>query len=103
MGAFVANRLKYFMPTLENDPSVEDIQRNILRNDPNREYVYVILGRPGPTGKSTLQRELNLLGYDAYEITEQLLRVGGFEGEKNAFLVNEFEKYAVIVLNRRVR
>ena len=95
--------MKYFMPTLRNDPSIEDIQRNILRNDPNREYTYIILGRPGPTGKTTLRNDLNILGYTAFEITEKLLTVARVEGEKNAFLVNEFEEYAVVVLNRRVR
>ena len=48
------------------------IVQTILYSDPDHSKTYIILGRPGPTGKTWLQRKLTELGYTAIEISEEI-------------------------------
>ena len=85
------------------DPDADDILKHIRLRDPEKEYTYIIVGRPGPTGKSTMYRKLKDLGYSAVEISEELLSVARVDGRMNAFILHNFEqRYALVVLNRFV-
>ena len=66
------------------------------------DYVCIIAGRCGPTGKSWLTERLNTMGYAAIEITEPMLVSGAvsFNDDKNHFIVDDFRKSITIILNR---
>lgn len=91
------------MHLYKKNPSVDNIRRHILEKDPSKEYAYIILGKPGPTGKTTLCGVLKIAGYNAFEITEDLLYHTRLDGIENYFIVNEYQKYTLVILNRYVR
>lgn len=95
--------MKRYLPLLTKNPTPDQIFQHIRRSDPSRNYTYIILGRPGPTGKSTLANALNIEGYITYEITEELLRAARIDGRMNAFIINDALQYVIIVLNESVR
>lgn len=94
--------MKRYPPLLTENPTPDQIFQHIRQSDPSRNYTYIILGRPGPTGKSTLAHKLNIECYVAYEITEELLRAARIDGKRNAFIVNDIMQYVIIVLNEHV-
>ena len=66
------------------------------------DYIFIITGRAGPTGKSWLASKLSVMGYTAIEITEPMGVSGAvsFNDDKNHFIVDDFRKSVVIILNR---
>lgn len=77
-----------------------EVLRFIREMKNGKEYVYIILGKPGPTGKSWLCARLNELGYNAIEISED---IGGFvkyDDTDTHFRGDHFSKHVTIVLNR---
>lgn len=63
------------------------------------EYLYLILGKPGPTGKTWLTQKLKERGCQAAELSEELapfLNADRF----NHVVVDDLEKQVVIILNR---
>ena len=65
--------MSYFINhiTKSNDGIATDrILKHILHSDPTQIRTYIILGRPGPTGKTWVQKKLTDLGYIAIEISE---------------------------------
>ena len=68
-------RMDYFInhiTKLNDCITTGHIVQAILYSDPNHSKTYIILGRPGPTGKTWLQRKLTELGYAAIEISEEI-------------------------------
>ena len=66
-----------------------------LRSD----YLYLVLGKPGPTGKTWLTQKLKERGYRVAELSEELapfLNADKF----NHVIVDDLEKQVVIILNR---
>ena len=66
------------------------------------KYVIFILGKGGPTGKSTLEKALRQLGYQAFDISEAINDVIEYKIKENKFnriLVNELEHNIVVFLN----
>lgn len=80
-----------------------EILQVILNNQSiyKKEYAYIILGRSGATGKSTLWSELKSHGYNAYEISEDIAGTVSYNSG-NYVKVNVFQKTVVIVLNRSI-
>lgn len=76
----------------------------ITTSEFSKDYIYVITGKNGPTGKSWLCRELRLRGYHAVEINESLLRYGHVElyDNFNHYVINELDNSMLIILNERV-
>lgn len=79
--------------------------RDVLRfagSQGDREWVYIITGRPGPTGKTFLCNKLKENGYNSIEISEDTGRSVKYFGDRNTFNVNYEKKQVVIVLNRLI-
>ncbi len=68
----------------------------------DRSWRYVILGRPGPTGKTYLCNQLCENGYNAIEITEEIYDLVSFDDNKNHFKIDYMKKLVVIILNRKL-
>lgn len=64
---------------------------------------YIILGKTGPTGKTYLWTLLRNNGFNAIEITENIYPWVEYNDDTNHFLVDEFRKQVVIVLNRPLK
>lgn len=63
------------------------------------DYLYLILGKPGPTGKTWLTQEMKKRGCQVAELSEELapfLNADNF----NHVIVDNLEKQVVIILNR---
>jgi hypothetical protein len=64
-----------------------------------KDYLYLILGKPGPTGKTWLTQELGKRGYQVSELSEELapfLKADKF----NHVIIDDLEKQVVVILNR---
>ena len=68
----------------------------------DRDWVYIITGKPGPTGKTFLCNKLKYNGYNAYEISEDTGRSVKYFGDVNTFNINYEKKQVVIVLNKPI-
>lgn len=79
---------------------VIDIMRDTLGDA--REYTYIILGRPGSTGKTWLCSELRYHGFNAFEISEDIWELVRYNDEENHVIVDDFKKQVVIVLNQSI-
>lgn len=66
----------------------------------DREWTYIITGRPGPTGKTYLYNMLKKNGYNAFEISEHMFSLVDYCDNKNHYLVDYAKKQVVIVLNK---
>lgn len=65
-------------------------------------YTYLILGRPGPTGKTWLTNALAHRGLAAMEITEGLLNVVDYGDDINHVIIDHDAKYVLIILNKPI-
>lgn len=90
-----------------DDPTPNELAHHFIDNIGNsladkREYTIVILGRSGPTGKTWLCNALKNHGFNAVEISEELIlaRVDFGTDNGNHYYINHAEKYIVIVLNK---
>jgi hypothetical protein len=91
-----------FMDDLKNNTN-ESILHHIKHSWKLKDgYTFIITGKIGPTGKSWLKRALIAQGYRAIEITGSLYSLVEYTDNKNHFIVDEYEKTVLIVLNRRV-
>lgn len=61
----------------------------------------VIMGKPGPTDKTTLCNKLIKEGYKVIEISESIGGLIQYNDGRNHYIENDY--YNVIVLNERVR
>lgn len=63
------------------------------------DYLFLVLGKPGPTGKTYLTQRLKEHGYQVAELSEELapfLNADKF----NHVIIDDLEKQVVIILNR---
>lgn len=66
------------------------------------KYVIFILGKTGPTGKSTLEKSLRQLGYQAFDVSEEINGMIDYkikENKENKIFVNEFKRTITVFLN----
>ena len=63
-------------------------------------YSFVILGKPGPTGKTSLYFKLLDHGFDVTEISEDIIGLIDFTDERNHIIVKERDKKIIIILNK---
>lgn len=61
----------------------------------------VILGKPGPTGKTSLYNKLKEKGYNVIEISEDISDFVNYNDDKNHFIEKEY--YNVFILNKLVK
>jgi hypothetical protein len=66
----------------------------------DRDWVYIITGRPGPTGKTFLYNKLKENGYNAIEISEDIVGLVDYRDRENHYFIDYTKKKLVIVLNR---
>lgn len=67
-----------------------------------KDYTYIILGHPGPTGKTHLCDALKSRGYNAIEISEQVGNLVSYKDSKNHYEIDRINKTVTIVLNMRL-
>lgn len=76
--------------------------RDIIRN----EYTVIILGKPGPTGKTWLTTKLLEQGYRAIEISEipAIYRNVRFDdcNDEDYFEIDDNKKVVIVILNEPV-
>lgn len=65
----------------------------------DKSWVYIITGRPGLTGKTFLYEQLKKNGYNAIEISEDIVDLVDYRDSKNHYIVNWEKKQLLIVLN----
>lgn len=64
------------------------------------EYTYIILGKPGPNGKTWLCDRLKSRGFKAIEISEDVIKyVAYYERPGNSVTFDDFDKHVTIILN----
>ena len=66
-------------------------------------WAFVILGRPGPTGKTWLCRELQGRGFTAIELSESISLLVDYRDNGNHVVMNDVNKTIVIVLNHSLK
>ena len=64
------------------------------------EYTYIIMGEPGPTGKTWLCDGLKMFGFKAFEITEDVMDLVSYNDGKNHYIINDANKQITIILNK---
>ena len=67
-----------------------------------RDYTYIILGRPGKTGKTWLCNELRAHGFNAFEISEDVIDFVRYKDEENHVIKNVYNKQVTIILNQAI-
>ena len=88
---------------LAKEITPDDILKHILNFNSRRDGTYVILGKPGPTGKTYLCNKLVTLGYNAVEISEGITLSDAVEYKDDANHIVEMPfDYTVIILNQRL-
>jgi hypothetical protein len=68
--------------------------------DNKKDYVYIILGRTGTTGKTWLCDNLKNNGFTAFEISEHIFEWVDYTDYNNHVVIDEINKQVTIVLNR---
>lgn len=81
------------------DKILIDIHRHL--NNPH-EYTYIIMGKPGPTGKTWLCDKLRQRGYNACEVSESLCWLIDYHDNNNHYLIKNEYRVVVIILNQPV-
>ena len=66
-------------------------------------YVFVILGRSGPTGKTWLYNKLRDLDYNVSEISEDIFNLVSYNDNENHILISRLRKTITIILNKPIR
>ena len=68
----------------------------------DKSWTYIITGRPGPTGKTHLYNMLKKNGYNAYEISEDMINLVDYQDNRNHYKIDYAKKQTLIVLNKRL-
>lgn len=86
--------------------TVQEIAHHLIDNKNNSladrsDYTIVILGKPGPRGKTWLCEALRQNGFNAIEISEDLACLIPWLAcdDRNHCIVDIFDKHITIVLN----
>lgn len=64
------------------------------------DWTYIILGRPGRTGKTYLCNYLRRNDYNAFELSEDIWDLVDYHDEENHCRIDELTKRVLIVLNK---
>jgi hypothetical protein len=95
--------MEYFNPLSQHQIGQEltasRILHNIIDND-EKDYIYIILGRSGATGKTSICNDLKRNGFTAFEISENIYNLVNYNDYKNHVVVDKLHKQVIIVLNR---
>lgn len=83
--------------------SPEIILDEILRTQNIDDYICIILGRTGPTGKSWICEKLKNNGFRAVEISENIYKKVDYTDSNNHCVMDGFHKTITIILNRSLR
>lgn len=67
-----------------------------------KEYTFIVLGRPGRTGKTWLTTGLKEYGFTAFEISEAVGLLVEYMDNKNHIIENHITKSITIMLNKRL-
>ena len=96
--------MREVFPNNHTDFTPKEVLRHITHSrELNSDgYVFVILGKVGPTGKTWLCNELLKRGLEAIEITPSIYQYASYNDDDNHLIVDDERGYAVIVLNRRI-
>lgn len=88
--------------TTQATPSeiLHHIAHNCISEECAKKMTYIILGKPGCTGKTWLTTELTKRGFKAYEISEGVAGIFDYNDEKNHFIEDPYGRYVTIVLNK---
>lgn len=88
----------------KHNPSAISIYRSIVndRTGVTRDKTYIILGTPGPTGKTWLCTALRDKGFNAFEISECICGLVDYNSTEN-HVIEHLYNQVVIVLNRRLK
>jgi hypothetical protein len=79
------------------------ILRHILEElDNSKDYLYLIMGKFGPTGKTWLCEGLKQEGYVAMEITEEVDLYAIYRDCENHYYVDPSKKLVIVVLNKHL-
>ena len=92
-----------FTPNEEHLRHSGTILHYIQRQDDGMEYAYIILGIPGPTGKTWLCDKLNACDYRAIELSEYIFDFVDYTSDCNYFRIIEESKCVVIILNEKLK
>ena len=76
------------------------ITKECVSQDVAKKCKYVILGRPGSTGKTWLKDRLTELGYNAVEISEDVCSIVSYHDNYNHIIVDAFSTRMTIILNK---
>ncbi len=86
--------------------TVHEIAHHLIDNKNNSladrsDYTIVILGKPGPRGKTWLRDTLRQHGFNVVEIAEDLAYLIPWEhcDDRNHYIVDICDKHITIVLN----
>ena len=79
-----------------------DIFRHFTSNDKftSGDYLFLVLGKPGPTGKTWLTQKLKERRCQVAELSEELMPFLSYKDNFNHIIVDDLEKQVVIILNR---
>lgn len=81
----------------ENPPS--RILDKILKDPKGNGRIYIILGRPGLTGKTWLANKLKERGYPVIELSERINSFVDYYDDENHVLYDLLDGEVVIILN----
>lgn len=88
------------MPIKEKNLTVHDIRNKIIDHRLCARYTYIILGKPGPTGKSWLTEVLKKEGLNAIEISEYVAGHITYDDCTNHLIEDTDKNIITIILNR---
>lgn len=88
------------MPIKEENLTVDDIRKMIINHQLCARYTYIVLGKPGPTGKSWLTAALKDAGLNAIEISEYVASYITYDDYSNHIIEDVDKKIITIILNR---
>ena len=82
----------------------QNIYKRLLMEDtPERkDYLYVIMGQVGPTGKTWLRDKLRESGRLTVEVMESIYNFVEFKDNKNHYTVDDLNEQVIIILNERL-
>lgn len=78
---------------------VHHIRDNI---EDSRKYLYLIMGNPGPTGKTWLYEGLKQYGYNVVEIAEDICYHVKYTDKRNHYRIDPARKLVTIILNEQL-
>lgn len=88
------------MPIKEENLTVDDIRKIIINHRLCARYTYIVLGKPGPTGKSWVTAALKEAGLNAIEISEYVAGHITYDDCTNHLIEDADKNIITIILNR---